>query len=119
MDIVDDELNEMRKEFPDFRIIKESGKDLNHTATAFLCEKTYNKFKAKIYAHMMTGCSLSSDIYENDRFQYSLGTCSGIWRENFNRLEEALNNISTKGLDAVKSQFDGEKLGIYQEKSVE
>jgi len=116
MDIIEDDLNEMKKQFSCFEIIKESGGGIHHKADVFLYKKDYNKFEAKFYACMMPACSLGSDIYKNNEFQYSIGTWSGEWKENLKMLEGILEEISKKGLDAVKSQFDDEKLGLYKEK---
>jgi len=116
MDVISEDLEEMKKQFPSFKIVNESGTGLGHQANVFLYEKKYDGFEAKFYAVVLPACFLGSDVYKNNEFQYSIFTHTGEWKENLNMLEKILKKISKKGIDAVKPQLDGSKLEIYHEK---
>lgn len=116
-DIISDELIEMKTAFPkSFRIVNEAGKGFSHKADAFLYEHNYNGFNSKFYASMYPACFLSANVYENKEFQYSIMTWSGEWKENLNMLEDVLKKISLVGLERVKPEIDGNRLGISYHK---
>ncbi|GEM_PF-2516898 len=112
---IKESIDEMRRAYPDFKITEERDKGtLSHTAKAFLYEKKYNNFDAKFYIDMLPAQFAGANIYQGDKFQYSIATCSGEWRGRLKHLEKVVGELDEKGLNGIKSKF-GSRIGKCNE----
>ncbi len=114
IDITEQQIQEMKEKYPDFKIIKEKDEDLplHHTAKVFLYSKKYTSFDAKFFIDLMPAAFAGANIYRRDEFQYSVSTCSGVWSKKLKYLERIVGEIEEKTLGAIKHKFDGSRIGI-------
>jgi hypothetical protein len=117
IDITEQQIQEMKEKYPEFKIIDEEdkGSDLLHTAKVFLYSKKYSSFNAKFFVYLLPSASAGANIYRGDEFQYSISTCSGQWSKKIKDLSRIVGEIDEKTLGAVKHKLDGDRLGMSGE----
>lgn len=113
-DITNQEIEEMKEKYPEFKVISEGDKEseLWHTAKVFLYSRKYNHFTAKFLMDLLPAAFAGVNIYNEDKFQYSVSTCSGEWHKKLKYLERIVGEIDEKGIGVVKRKFDGDRIGM-------
>ncbi|MBR9703868.1 hypothetical protein GOV12_00515 [Candidatus Pacearchaeota archaeon] len=111
---VREEIQEIQSSYPDCEVLQDEDCSLDNPTIVQIKEQDYsgNFDHAKFYDLQCSTSFLKADIYNQGEFQYSIGTCSGSWRDLLGQLEEVVETASKEGVAEWFGWFEQEGWGV-------